>query len=52
MISTLRDELSQRHQEIIELEAALSSVNQQVTMSKFPQDMLEVECLCSVVWLC
>ena len=30
MISTLRDELAQRCDEVIELEAALSSLNQQV----------------------
>jgi len=34
MISTLRDELTQRCHEIIELEAALSSLNQQVKFSK------------------
>ena len=33
MISTLRDELTQRCHEIIELEAALSSLNQQVKLS-------------------
>ena len=33
MISTLRNELTQRCDEIIELEAALSSLNQQVTIT-------------------
>ena len=33
MISTLRDELTQRCDEIIELEAALSSLNQQVKIT-------------------
>jgi len=38
MISTLRDELTQRCDEIIELEAALSSLNQQVTISKLKRN--------------
>ena len=44
MISTLRDELTQRCNEIIELEAALSSLNQQVTITALSsiRDMLEV----------
>lgn len=44
MISTLRDELTQRCDEIIELEAAISSLNQQVTITAESsiRDMLKV----------
>lgn len=40
MISTVRDELTQRCEEIIELEAALSSLTQQVTISKSKRDTI------------
>ena len=44
MISTLRDELTQRCDEIIELEAAISSLNQHVTITAESsiRDKLEV----------